>query len=362
MVLYLLLPSSAEAAVVSVAGFEMQLSATGNEKNVIDVTVTDLSYDIVDAKSPLSAGVGCTTITRSHARCGGPIFRIRATLGDSDDHLVTREVVVPVEAHAGSGHDLLVGGRAADLLFGGPGEDTIEGEAAEDRLTGGTGDDAVLGGDDADLISGDDGVDYIRGNDGDDVVLGGEGPDLLVGGQGDDVADGQNGADGVFDGDGENRLEGGPDSDLLRATGRADSTVDCGLGADRLATEAVRDARGCETTTSTLAFPEIWPPVEESGTAPTAVTSCHFTLCDKKVNVEIHKPFSRFRYFMARVYATHYDVVGRIVIWGENRRGERVGKLIRKKSWPTKQEVKVRPQRPVKRAADGDGRIAKLGP
>lgn len=105
----------------------------------------------------------------------------------------------------------LRGGALPDRISGLGGNDTIQGFAAGDCLLGGTG------------------TDNLKGGNGADELVGGDGNDTLAGGAGSDV------------------LTGSLNVDRMYAVDGAVDTVDCGPGANELATvDAVDSVIGCE--------------------------------------------------------------------------------------------------------------------
>ena len=99
-----------------------------------------------------------------------------------------------------------------------------------------------------DYLGGSAGPDTISGLAGNDTIMGGGGNDSLNGGDGNDVIDGGNGAD---------KIQGGKGSDtILSADGQRD-TVDCGVGVDKVTSDAIDVLKGCESISTPLSPAEL---------------------------------------------------------------------------------------------------------
>jgi len=154
LMLLALTPASARAAVVSVDGDVLRLSAGPGEQNALTVAPAPLPAPpgfvaVGDAGFPLAWAGGCQP-SGTMVVCGGAA-RIEADLGDGDDQL-TLSAPLPARLAGGEGHDSLVGAGAADVLSGDAGDDTLVGGDGSDLLDGGTGGDSADGG------SGDDSI------------------------------------------------------------------------------------------------------------------------------------------------------------------------------------------------------------
>jgi Ca2+-binding RTX toxin-like protein len=177
---------------------------------------------------------------------------------------------------SGPGGGTLAGGVGMDVLNGGAGTDTLNGGADNDTLNGNGGVDALNGGDNDDTLSGGPGNDSLDGGNNTDRVvesggnftlqngalIGFAGSDTLLsievatltGSTGDDVLNassftqgpvilnGLAGLDQLFGGSGNDTLDGGADADTFDAgggddsvqakDGAADTSIDCGDGAN----------------------------------------------------------------------------------------------------------------------------------
>jgi Ca2+-binding RTX toxin-like protein len=100
-------------------------------------------------------------------------------------------------AHAGSGHDKVVGNAVNNRLRGGEGNDTLRGLEGNDDLIGGGGNDELQGWIGRDTLDGGDGDDKLYGWSGEDVLRGGAGNDYLSGNLGNDQFFGDAGLDVV---------------------------------------------------------------------------------------------------------------------------------------------------------------------
>jgi Ca2+-binding RTX toxin-like protein len=173
--LTLLAAAPAHAAMVSVAGGTLTVTAAAGETNAVGVDHQSATYFVRDTGAPPSAGPGCRLATDEVQCPDSGITAAAVDLGDGDDNagVSSFELTgVDVTLHGGPGNDSLSG---PGHLFGDDGRDVLH---ADDDLgavlDGGPGDDRLQDGN---------ATDQLFGGDGDDELLGGEG-DLLVGGPG----------------------------------------------------------------------------------------------------------------------------------------------------------------------------------
>lgn len=201
---------------------------------------------IEDLGPILTVGAGCVSIDAHHARCDNKESqRVVVIAGDLNDIVVASQQV-SIDAHGGSGVDVLVGAGGLDRLSGGGG--------AGDVLAGGIGNDVLGDGDglsgaavDADAFYGGPGKDTVSYATRSAAVLVNLG-DAMPDGQaaeGDQLssienAAGGKGADRLTGSAGRNVLTGGPGKDKINA-GAGPDNVDGGSGADRIRSEAGND-------------------------------------------------------------------------------------------------------------------------
>lgn len=208
----------AGAATVSSDGATVTIAAPGRERNAITVFArTGGGVHVRDARSPLTAGAGCTQVAPDRATCpSAQTTDVAADLGPLNDSIAIGSTA-PVRGalHGGSGNDTLRGGPRGDLLAGGTGRDTVSYATRSADVTvtlSGGADDGVAG-------EGDDAVEMERavGGGGFDTLVGTEGGDVLYGGRGDDRLDGLGGVDTLFGGRGHDLLQGGAGDDVFAA-------------------------------------------------------------------------------------------------------------------------------------------------
>ena len=182
------------------------------------------------------------------------------------------------------------------LVYGGTGDDRITGSAIQNILSGGPGDDRLNGAGQNDTLRGDGGDDTLEADPAKDDLVGGDGVDTAdysartgaVRVDLDDTADdGEIGTaendnvlmdvENVLGGSGNDTITGDADANLLRGGGGADTlsglaggdrlhsrdggvdtALDCGDGADTLASDAVDPAAtGCETRQDAVFSPPV---------------------------------------------------------------------------------------------------------
>jgi Ca2+-binding RTX toxin-like protein len=165
-----LVPGGAQA-VEPAASYTVVL-AGGSAENTIRISLSsDGRNYVITSAVPLEVGGSvCENAPGSSTEliCRAPMvagFEVNGGSGD-DTVSVTREVLVPVTLHGGSGDDVLVGGGGPDKIVGGQGDDRLLGRGGDDLIYGGPGDDTIVGGP------------------GDDALRGGPGRDLIYGGSG----------------------------------------------------------------------------------------------------------------------------------------------------------------------------------
>ena len=112
---------------------------------------------VTDTGAVVTAGAGCTSITRTEVVCSGHTS-VQLDLGDGDDRATNEACTAGLGcpffvAIGDEGGDLLIGGGEHDELFGGAGIDVLEGGEGHDLLAGATGADVFLGGDGVDTVT-----------------------------------------------------------------------------------------------------------------------------------------------------------------------------------------------------------------
>jgi hypothetical protein len=134
VLLLALVPAGARAAVVSVEGDALRITAGPGEQNTVTVAPAPVPglVAVSDVGFPPSAGAGCQP-SGSQMLCGG-VARLQADLGDGDDQLA---LSAPLVAS-------LEGGEGDDLLAGGDGDDRIDGGTGADSADGGSGADSIV--------------------------------------------------------------------------------------------------------------------------------------------------------------------------------------------------------------------------
>jgi Ca2+-binding RTX toxin-like protein len=272
-------PAPASAATVSMQAGVLSVSATGDERNDMVITVNGRFARVRDTGAPAIAGAGCSSGPGDAVTCRlAANSRLEVDAGGRDDAVVN-DSELPAVIYGRAGDDTLIGGERRDRLDGGGGFDTMDGRGGDDSITTrgrfidriacGEGDDFVYA-DASDAVApdcedvqrpGDAGEDVkpgsppsvvvpefaplactqlFRGTDGDDaasvsaggvVMLGSPGPDRLEGGPNDDCIFGAAGSDELSGEEGDDFLGGGGSLDRLRG----------GAGADRLGGDAGQD-------------------------------------------------------------------------------------------------------------------------
>ena len=297
IVLLLASASPASAATVSIQSGVLAVSAVGDERNDIVVTITGSNARISDTGTTPVAGAGCTRAAPDTVKC--PLADrtlLTVDAGGRNDAVINDSVLMSV-IHGGDGDDKLIGGEARDRLIGDNGFDTIEGHGGDDRVsargryidrvTCGEGDDFVhadasdVVADDCEqiarpddageseapgsppavvvpaftsgacrlLLPGTAGDDVAFGTAEGDVIQGATGNDRLAGGAGDDCLFGEDGDDELLGESGNDFLSGGHVLDLLvggtgadRLNGNAGADrLEGGTGADQAAGNSGRD-------------------------------------------------------------------------------------------------------------------------
>ncbi|BCA94497.1 hypothetical protein TUM19329_08580 [Legionella antarctica] len=121
----------------------------------------------------------------------------RSTSGTSgNDYVEGSNPNATINTNAGSGNDLILGGRKVDKPVGGDGDDIIHGGDGNDELSGGAGHNILYGDEGNDTLTvGNDGGNLLYGGSGKDTLIGGRGSDFLIGGEGDDKMTGGGGLD-----------------------------------------------------------------------------------------------------------------------------------------------------------------------
>jgi hypothetical protein len=117
------------------------------------------------------------------------------TFGGNDT--IDNRTAVSMDAYAGKGNDVALGGSLGDLLFGDDGDDWLDGRLGDDTLIGGKGSDKIFG---------DFGADSLYGGADDDFLFGGRDVDRLLGEAGNDILYGGLHTDTLKDTEGTNSL------------------------------------------------------------------------------------------------------------------------------------------------------------
>ncbi len=254
------IPSASAASSVAVDKMKdgLIVTAAPGERNAVSVTVSAGVYTLSDTASPISTGMGCTSLAPGLARCiavpGGPIGFLLVSAGDGDD-TVTVATPIPTYVDAGAGADVVKSGGARDFLYGSTGDDVLDAGAGADTIEGGDGHDradysartaplvvaldGVAGDGEAgetdnltqsiEAVTGGAAGDRLTGGSGANVLSGGGGNDTLSGGAGDDLLDGGSGRD---------LLDGGADADVLRSADGESDEDRCGAGSDMVFPDA----------------------------------------------------------------------------------------------------------------------------
>jgi len=157
-------------------------SADPGEANDVTASLTAsdslATFTITDLGAPVTAGLGCTSVTAHEAVCtttgwSANIVSFNIATDDLNDAVTI--------TNAPAGNDIgnsISGGAGDDTLVGGPGADGLDGGDGNDILSAGAGNDSLSGGSGDDTLSGDDGNDSIKGGVGADTMSGGSGEDL----------------------------------------------------------------------------------------------------------------------------------------------------------------------------------------
>jgi Ca2+-binding RTX toxin-like protein len=253
--------------------------ARAGKANVINVSLTNVTFTVRDTGDDVVAGPGCTSVNDHTVRCDAFGAPITIDSGDLND-VINAPTTLATTVRAGTGDDTVTTGSGADSLQGafgndkltaGAGADRLDGNAGKDVLDGRSGRDTLLGGgraDEVDVLIGGAGTDIAdysgrelnlrislddvandgETNEGDNVrsdveeVEGGEGNDRLtgsdvatvtnrlLGGPGGDTLTGLAGPDRLFSHEGSDTLDGGIGNDDLDGGPNADTIIG---GADR---------------------------------------------------------------------------------------------------------------------------------
>ena len=262
-------PGAATGATVGVSDGQLEVAATADGMNVIDVRPEGLAFRVHDSTDSVTAGEGCVLVSPAEAVCGGMIMVIRVQGSDGEDLLGLWGVKVPVIAHGGDGDDLIETGRAADEIDAGGGLDAVE---------GGRGDDAVKGGAERDRIEGGPGDDALDGESGEDVLLGGGGEDDMSGGAGGDLVNGGAGDDDLSGDGGDNVIVATRGGNTVTTGTRTDTVYTRPESLGRLRCRLTRRdrRRKCDGTSARVVVarpPQAWPPRSGASASGRARTS-----------------------------------------------------------------------------------------
>jgi Ca2+-binding RTX toxin-like protein len=226
--------------------------------------------------------------------------------GDGNDTLTGCDGVGPQflhELHGDAGDDMLTGGDGNDTMDGGAGRDTLRGGAGDDLLLsgvnyyetvgeyydGGPGRDELSYGTgrtstvdltartarrDNGEVSSVIGIEDVRTGPGDNLLIGDDADNRLDGGPGADMIDARGGADTIVDTEGADAIRAGPGDDRVMAADLYRDSIDCGEGADRVATDRA-DGRlsGCEGR-ELVSYDVIPPRLHVSGGAVLVAPRC----------------------------------------------------------------------------------------
>lgn len=208
----------------------LEVRDTGGEANDLAFARDQTGIVVTDARTPLTAGRGCQSLSPDQVRCAATPDVVRTTIdaGAGDD------VVDGGGLSFGTTGGLLEGGPGNDVLWGSVGSEELSGGGGTDRLDGRGGDDRLRDGD----RSGEAGPDVLEGGPGLDLVLYetrtiGVTADLVAGGPAGEPGEGDTLA-------GLERVVGGSGDDVLRAPGSGAGLSDFGTafgeaGNDRVA-------------------------------------------------------------------------------------------------------------------------------
>jgi hypothetical protein len=145
------LPTTADAASVSVTGGMVVYTTAADETNKVVVSPWGLALRIADAGTkgrkasavPVTPGTGCWKVTASVAACSSNVTYLNADLGDGADTFDASLAATPATVAGGAGNDALYGSSAADTLDGGTGNDLFDArDATSDTLVCGDGTDS----------------------------------------------------------------------------------------------------------------------------------------------------------------------------------------------------------------------------
>lgn len=164
-------PAGAGAASVSVSDGRLVVAAGPGEVNDLVVEQASGELRVIDLRTPVVAGEGCTPVPDVPSAAVCPVSAAQALSLDAGDEADRVDVRVAL----------------AGTIAGGPGDDdlragaasTVEGEDGDDVLTGSPQDDRLDGGPGADELHGADGADVLLGGAGSDGLDGGPGPDSV---------------------------------------------------------------------------------------------------------------------------------------------------------------------------------------
>lgn len=145
-------PAHAGTRSVELSGDQLAVTAAAGLAHQVTVQHRD-GYLVVADSVPITAGVGCVTVTDMAVQCPERgVTAITVQLADLADTLSYRGFL-PVFASGGAGDDVLTGGIGPDYLYGGPGMDRLNGGAGNDHLYGGDGRDFYSGGTGTDTMA-----------------------------------------------------------------------------------------------------------------------------------------------------------------------------------------------------------------
>jgi len=150
---------------------------------IVNGTAGDDSIVVMGSAGTVSVTGLSATVAITHAEAANDLLTINALGGDDtvDASALQADAVTLLTVDAGSGDDLILGGRGPDSLIGGDGDDFVDGNQANDVAFMGAGDDTLRWdpGDGSDVVEGEDGSDTLLFN----GAAGGETVDLSANGE-----------------------------------------------------------------------------------------------------------------------------------------------------------------------------------
>lgn len=227
-VVLLVLPASANAATVKVAGGVLSYGDTiTTDANAVTIapspdgsriTVTDAGKTSRGRAIAITSDGSCTVAGATASCPAAGTTSITVDTGGADDS-ISQATSLPSTLHGGAGNDTITGGPGddtfseepgADVYKGGGGLDTADYSSAttpvvvslDDQPGDGASNENDNVGSDIEMVVGGSANDTLTGSPADNVLVGGPGDDTLTGGAGNDLLDGGAGNDVMNGGDG----------------------------------------------------------------------------------------------------------------------------------------------------------------